>query len=104
MRRGMRKFNVTAAQSVSRKNPNLRATNLISRASCSGDDRSAPLPLRLQVEEYDTPVGSLVCRRPRVGLALGNPAADVLGVVLVPVDTKNISGWVTQGKPYRSEE
>jgi hypothetical protein len=33
MRRGMRKFSVTAAQRVTRKNPSLRATNLTFRAS-----------------------------------------------------------------------
>jgi hypothetical protein len=34
MRRGIRKFSVIAAQSVTTKNPSLRRTNLISRASC----------------------------------------------------------------------
>jgi hypothetical protein len=34
MRRGIRKFVVTAAQRVTRKKPSLRATNLMFRASC----------------------------------------------------------------------
>src|SRR5579871_49188 len=40
MRRGMRKFVVIAAHRVTRKNPSLRTTNLMSRASCAGKSRS----------------------------------------------------------------
>jgi hypothetical protein len=36
MRRGMRKFTVTAAHKVTTKKKSLRRTNLTSRASCSG--------------------------------------------------------------------
>jgi len=34
MRRGMKKFSVIAAQSVTTKNPSLRRMNLTTRASC----------------------------------------------------------------------
>src|SRR5205085_4595091 len=43
MRRGMRKFNVTAAHSVTTKNPSRRRTNLIDRAPCASPGIAALL-------------------------------------------------------------
>src|SRR5216110_729968 len=81
MRRGMRKFSVTAAHSVTTKNPSRRRTNLISRASCRLN-----LRLRLQVQEHDAPVGVDVGGRSCERVALRDPAGQAAGVVLVPVD------------------
>src|SRR3954464_1652234 len=48
MRRGIRKFSVTAAQRVTRKKPSLRTTNLTSRASCLGCSTGYALGFRLR--------------------------------------------------------
>src|SRR6478672_13216404 len=86
MRRGMKKFSVIAAQSVTTKNPILRRTKLTTRASCQHLFSLRRSSLGLEVEEHDTPVGDLVRGRLRERVLLRDPAAEGLRVVLVPVD------------------
>src|SRR6266571_905500 len=86
MRRGIKKFSVTAAQRVTMKNPSLRRMNLMFRASCPSLHLPALAALRLQVEEHDAPVRILVRSRTREGIVLQHPPVEVFGVVLVPVD------------------
>src|SRR6202012_4900307 len=69
--RGRKKFSVTAAHSVTTKNPARRSTNLI-----------GPLPLRCHVQQHLAHVGVGVDGRQRVRVALGRPAGEVRGVVL----------------------
>src|SRR5579884_4145314 len=56
MRRGMRKFSVTAAHSVITKNDSLRRTNLIARASAPG---SRPYPFGLRCSSI-TPMSGVL--------------------------------------------
>src|SRR3954447_9051980 len=85
--RGMKKFTVIAAHSVSKKNPSLCSRNLIDylrvRTPPSRPTRSA---LGRQVQHDLLVVRDLPGRGERVRVLLGRPAGEGTGVVLVPVD------------------
>src|SRR5436190_2240394 len=82
----MMKLTVSAAPRVTRNRPNRRATYLTAGTAESSPPQACCSPGRIQVRHHLTVVRERVGRRLRVRIGLRYPAADVRGVVLVPVD------------------
>src|SRR3982750_2188027 len=78
MKRGMKKFSVSAAHRVTTKKPSRRSTYLNGCAPLLGG-------LGPEVQQHLLRIGDVERGRLRVRVVLGRPALDVGGVVLEPV-------------------